>query len=339
MDDVAQAAGVSRLIVYRNFESKEDLYRAVLRSVLVDLGEQFAGLSFEDVARHAARRRSMLPVARAHPDAFRLLWRHAWHEPSFADVAVEFRVVRARSTPGRILQRVHRRRAAPRLGGAHAPAPTSSRASATGSTSATRPATTSSPALMPRRPAGRWPRRGGHRPADAASDVDDPVDLLVGDDERRAERQRVGADRPRDHPARRASGRGSPRRPGRRAARPPTRRRRRGRGRSCRRRRAPAARRRGARRRPTARSTSAFALHDRQVGQAAAHAAGWPEYVYPWRRTYAGSASSGPRTALADEDAAERLVARTSPPWRTSSGRARRRSGRRRTTCRGGRSR
>ncbi len=33
----------------------------------------------------------MLPVARAHPDAFRLLWRHAWHEPEFADQAREFR--------------------------------------------------------------------------------------------------------------------------------------------------------------------------------------------------------------------------------------------------------
>ena len=33
----------------------------------------------------------MLPVARRHPDAFRLLWRHAWHEPDFADQAVLFR--------------------------------------------------------------------------------------------------------------------------------------------------------------------------------------------------------------------------------------------------------
>ena len=54
MEDVAQAAGVSRLIVYRNFESKEDLYRAVLRQLLVDLGEAFSGLSFEDVAERGA---------------------------------------------------------------------------------------------------------------------------------------------------------------------------------------------------------------------------------------------------------------------------------------------
>ena len=30
-------------------------------------------------------------VQEAHPDAFRLLWRHAWHEPPFEDLALEFR--------------------------------------------------------------------------------------------------------------------------------------------------------------------------------------------------------------------------------------------------------
>ena len=32
-----------------------------------------------------------MPVARAHPDAFRLLWRHASREPDFADMAMGFR--------------------------------------------------------------------------------------------------------------------------------------------------------------------------------------------------------------------------------------------------------
>jgi AcrR family transcriptional regulator len=90
MEDIAQTAGVSRLIVYRNFESKEHLYREVLRQLLVDLGAAFSGLSFEDVADRGAAT-VILPVARAHPDAFRLLWRDAWHQPPFEDLAQEFR--------------------------------------------------------------------------------------------------------------------------------------------------------------------------------------------------------------------------------------------------------
>lgn len=90
MEDVARQAGVSRLIVYRNFASKEDLYRQVLRVVLADLGVAFSGLTFSDVAERGAAT-VVLPVARAHPDAFRLLWRDAWHQPPFEDLAEEFR--------------------------------------------------------------------------------------------------------------------------------------------------------------------------------------------------------------------------------------------------------
>lgn len=90
MEDVAQAAGVSRLIVYRNFESKEDLYRQILREVLVQLGEAFAGLSFDDVAARGAAT-IILPLARQRPDAFRLLWRDAGTTGQFEDLAVEFR--------------------------------------------------------------------------------------------------------------------------------------------------------------------------------------------------------------------------------------------------------
>ena len=90
MEEVAQAAGVSRLIVYRIFESKEKLYRAVLRNVLMALGEQFAGLDLETI-RLTGATHIVLPVARAQPDAFRLLARHAPREPAFADVAEEFR--------------------------------------------------------------------------------------------------------------------------------------------------------------------------------------------------------------------------------------------------------
>jgi AcrR family transcriptional regulator len=90
MDDVARAAGVTRLIVYRIFESKDDLYRAVLDDVVGDLATTFGMGRAEILARHGGFGRALLDVARRHPDAFRLLWRHAAHEPAFAEYATLF---------------------------------------------------------------------------------------------------------------------------------------------------------------------------------------------------------------------------------------------------------
>lgn len=81
MEDVARTAGVSRLIVYRHFESKADLYQAVLDSVLFDLGRAFATSAFPPGGAVFV----LLPVARRHASAFQLLWRHAAHETPFQD--------------------------------------------------------------------------------------------------------------------------------------------------------------------------------------------------------------------------------------------------------------
>ena len=90
MDDVAAAAGVTRLIVYRNFESKEGLYRAVLERVSARLRDEFVtGLERQD--RHGFVVRALLTVAREDPDAFRLLWVHAAREPQFAGYARQYR--------------------------------------------------------------------------------------------------------------------------------------------------------------------------------------------------------------------------------------------------------
>lgn len=89
MEDVAQRGGVSRLIVYRIFESKAELCRAVLRTMLMDLGEHFLGVDAEHLRKRGAAH-VMMPIARAHPDAFRLLCRHTSHQPEFHDLAVEF---------------------------------------------------------------------------------------------------------------------------------------------------------------------------------------------------------------------------------------------------------
>ena len=86
MEDVADASGITRLIVYRNFASKEDLYRAVLERVMVRLRDEFLA-GYERSTDRDFVVRALLVVARDDPDGFRLLWVHAAHEPRFADYA------------------------------------------------------------------------------------------------------------------------------------------------------------------------------------------------------------------------------------------------------------
>lgn len=85
VEEVANQAGVTRLIVYRHFDGKDDLYRAVLSSVTDDLRASFDTPTTPPIVA------TLLAIARAHPDAFRLLWRHARHEPEFAPEASRFR--------------------------------------------------------------------------------------------------------------------------------------------------------------------------------------------------------------------------------------------------------
>lgn len=89
MEAVAEAAGVTRLIVYRIFGTKEDLYRAVLGSVVERLAEVFSDESAYE--RPGGMAALLLGVARERPDAFRLLWRRALHEPTFAAEVAAFR--------------------------------------------------------------------------------------------------------------------------------------------------------------------------------------------------------------------------------------------------------
>src|SRR6266542_1663689 len=68
MDEIAAEAGISKLMIYRDFEGKRELYEAILESVSGRLREK----------------------AREHPDAFMLLFRHAAREPEFASYAEDF---------------------------------------------------------------------------------------------------------------------------------------------------------------------------------------------------------------------------------------------------------
>ena len=92
MDDVAVEAGITRLIVYRHFDSKEDLYRAVLTKVTDQLAERWQqGMAAED--RHGMVFRMLLSVAREQPDGFHLLFEHAAREPQFAGFAEDVRTI------------------------------------------------------------------------------------------------------------------------------------------------------------------------------------------------------------------------------------------------------
>ncbi|MGZ4758536.1 MAG: TetR/AcrR family transcriptional regulator, partial [Acidimicrobiales bacterium] len=92
MDDVAVEAGITRLIVYRHFDSKEDLYRAVLTQVTDRLAEEWARGLQRDTRRGVVLS-TFLTVAREQPDGFRLLFGHASREPQFVEFAEEVRTI------------------------------------------------------------------------------------------------------------------------------------------------------------------------------------------------------------------------------------------------------
>src|SRR4029079_16549919 len=90
MEQIAAASGITKLIVYRHFASKEELYRAVLQRVFDRLAEEFL-TGIRDAPDDGAGARALVAPAREDPAGFQLLWRHAAREPQFADYARELR--------------------------------------------------------------------------------------------------------------------------------------------------------------------------------------------------------------------------------------------------------
>jgi AcrR family transcriptional regulator len=82
LDDIAAEAGITRVILYRHFESKADLYRAVLDRACSTLAGAVGTGDYGDDAVPA-----LVRAAAADPGAFRLLFRHAAREPAFRDQA------------------------------------------------------------------------------------------------------------------------------------------------------------------------------------------------------------------------------------------------------------
>lgn len=81
LDQVATEAGITRVILYRHFESKADMYRAVLDRTCIHLAETVGTDDFDYNAIP-----SLVRAAAEDPDGFRLLFRHAAREPEFRDM-------------------------------------------------------------------------------------------------------------------------------------------------------------------------------------------------------------------------------------------------------------
>jgi AcrR family transcriptional regulator len=86
LDDVAREAGVSRVIVYRHFASKADVYRAVLDRVCTRLLAACGDGGFTEDAIAA-----LVVVASEDPDGFRLMFQYSAREPEFANETRELR--------------------------------------------------------------------------------------------------------------------------------------------------------------------------------------------------------------------------------------------------------
>lgn len=88
MEEIAAEAGITKLIVYRHFGGKKELYEAVLARVSERLVEAFRAAAAERTSGIAVK--ALLTVAREDTDAFLLLFRHAAREPEFAPYAEEY---------------------------------------------------------------------------------------------------------------------------------------------------------------------------------------------------------------------------------------------------------
>ncbi|SDK87135.1 transcriptional regulator, TetR family [Lentzea albidocapillata subsp. violacea] len=81
LDGVAAEAEVTLVLLYRHFDSKADLYRAVLDRACARLEATVGSGDYDEGSISA-----LLRAAAEDPDGFRLLFRHAVREPDFRDV-------------------------------------------------------------------------------------------------------------------------------------------------------------------------------------------------------------------------------------------------------------
>lgn len=88
LDDIAAQAGITRVLLYRHFDSKTDLYQAVLDRMCARLEahvkEPVGGFTDASID-------GLLKAAIESPTGFRLLFQHALREPEFKERIERFR--------------------------------------------------------------------------------------------------------------------------------------------------------------------------------------------------------------------------------------------------------
>jgi AcrR family transcriptional regulator len=89
LDEIAAEAGITRVVLYRHFESKSDLYQSVLDRMCARLEgrieEPAEGFTDDSID-------GLLAVAAESPAGFRLLFQHALREPEFKHRIEKFRL-------------------------------------------------------------------------------------------------------------------------------------------------------------------------------------------------------------------------------------------------------
>jgi AcrR family transcriptional regulator len=79
LDDITREAGISRTLLYRHFDTKKDIYVAILE------GEEKPPTP-DEIGREEVslqRTQHLIDLAQSEPDRFRLVFRHAAREPEF----------------------------------------------------------------------------------------------------------------------------------------------------------------------------------------------------------------------------------------------------------------
>ncbi|MFC7624915.1 TetR/AcrR family transcriptional regulator [Microlunatus sp. GCM10028923] len=103
VDEIAEAAGVTKVLIYRHFSTKREIYLAVL-------GQAWDRLSASSTGPEADRLSRLVQAADQDPDGFRILFRHVRREPEFADYVRELDATQRATSNDLLAVRVRDRR-------------------------------------------------------------------------------------------------------------------------------------------------------------------------------------------------------------------------------------